>query len=73
MMNDFKVHATYGVCNYGGIAIMLSDDGGAVRYKWFEEKPTKRWQTVKYNEKGEPYIRIKNKRYYIGDFMRVSY
>ena len=72
-MKDFKVHAVHAICNYGGIGLMLSDDGSAVRYQWFDQKPTKRWQAVKYNKKGEPYIRIKNRRYYIDDFMRVSY
>ncbi len=29
-----------------------------------------KWQTIKHNKDGQPYIRIRNQRYYMEDFAR---
>lgn len=71
-MTDFKVHAVHTICNLGGIGLMLSDDGSSVRYQWFDNKPTTCWQPIKYSKSGRPYVRVKNRRYYLDEFIRVN-
>lgn len=69
-MSEFKTHAVLCLSNWGGVAIEVSDTGEAVRYKWYEDKPS-RWCKVYYNRKSEPYFKIAGRRYYLSEFMRV--
>ena len=71
MEKKFIAHAVLCICNHGGIAIQMNDKNDSVRYQWFDNKPSKKWQLIKYNKIGLPYIRVKNIRYYLNQFMRV--
>ena len=71
MEKTFKPQAVLALTNSGGIAIQINDNNDMVRYQWFDNKPSSRWQFIKYNKHGLPYIRVKNVRYYLDQFMRV--
>ena len=71
MEKKFVAHAVLCLTNHGGITIQVNDNNDMVRYQWFDNKPSKRWQTIKYNKHGLPYIRVRNVRYYLDQFMRV--
>lgn len=67
----FKPHAVLGLTNSGGITIQIDYSNDMVRYQWYNNKPSKRWQAIKYNKIGLPYIRVKNTRYYLNQFMKI--
>lgn len=69
-MDKFKPHAALCICNYGGIAIQINDNNDMVRYQLFDNNPS-RWQAIKYNKEGEPFFRVRNKRYLIKDFIGI--
>ena len=71
MEKTFKPQAVLCIFNHGGIAIQVNDKNDSVRYQWFDNKPSKKWQIIKYNKHGLPFIRVKNVRYYLDQFMRV--
>lgn len=50
---------------------MIDERGEAVRWQWYDNEPTKRWQAIKYTKSGDPYITIKGRRYRLDEFMRV--
>lgn len=70
MDKTFKPQAVLCICNHGGIAIQINDKNDMVRYQWFDNKPS-RWQSIKYNKDGEPFLRVRNTRYLIKDFIRT--
>lgn len=70
-MKDFKVHAILCLSNHGGIGLMIDESGEAVRWQWYDDKPTKRWQAIKYTRSGDPYVTIKGRRFKLDEFMRV--
>ena len=69
-MSEFTAHAVLCLSNWGGVAIEVSNTGETVRYKWYEDKPS-RWCKIYYNRKSEPYFKIAGRRYYLNEFMRV--
>jgi hypothetical protein len=69
MNKNFKPQACMTLSNLGGISIEINNTGEAVRYQWYDKKPS-RWCEIKYNIKGEPFFRIRNTRYYLNKFMR---
>lgn len=71
MEKTFKPQAVLCICNHGGITIQVNDKNDCIRYQWFNNKPSKRWQTIKYNKHGLPYIRVRNVRYYLDQFIKV--
>lgn len=71
MEKNFIPQAALCLTNYGGIAIQVNDNNDMVRYQWFDNKPSKKWQAIKYNKHGLPYIRVKNTRYYLNQFERI--
>lgn len=71
MEKKFVAHAVLCLTNHGGIAIQVNDKNDCIRYKWFDNKPSKKWQYIKYNKHGLPYIRVRNVRYYLDQFMKV--
>lgn len=70
-MKDFEVHAVLCLSNYGGIGLMINESCEAVRWQWYDNKPTKRWQAIKYTRSGDPYVTIKGRRFRLDEFMRV--
>ena len=67
--NEFKAHASYTICNGGGIEVMLSQSNDEVIYRLFG-KVAKRWQEVKYTNEGRPYFVAQKTVYYLDEFMR---
>ena len=70
MNNEYKADAVFGLSNFGGVTIMLNESGDAVRYQWYEKKPS-RWCKIYYNQNSTPYFMIRNRRYHLDNFMRV--
>lgn len=71
-MSEFKTHAVMALTNCGGVAIQINESGDSVRYKWYDQKPS-RWVKIYYRADGEPYFKISGRRYFLSDFMRVNY
>lgn len=71
MRKKFIPQAALYLTNHGGITIQINDSNDMVRYQWFNNKPSNRWQSIKYNKHGLPYIRVRNVRYYLDQFMKV--
>ena len=69
-MENFKEQAFLTMSNLGGISIMLNESGDAVRYQWYDKKPS-RWCKIYYTQNGTPYFMISNRRYHLDNFMRV--
>ena len=71
-MSEFKTHAVLGLTNLGGVAIELNADGTAVRYKWYDNKPSP-WVKIYYRADGAAYFKISGRRYFLSEFLRVNY
>jgi len=69
--DKYKAHAFLGLTNLGGISIEVSDDGDAIRYQWYDNKPSK-WQEIKYTKSGKPYFTVNKTKYYLDEFMRIN-
>ena len=67
--NEFKAHASYAICNNGGIEVMLSQSNDEVIYRLFG-KVAKRWQEIKYTKEGRPFFVAHKTVYYLDEFMR---
>ena len=67
--NEFKAHASYTICNGGGIEVMLSQSNDEVIYRLFG-KIAQRWQELKYTNEGRPYFVAHKTVYYLDEFMR---
>ena len=67
--NEFKAHASYTICNGGGIEVMLNKSNDEVIYRLFG-KVAKRWQELKYTNEGRPYFVAHKTVYYLDEFMR---
>ena len=66
---EFKAHASYTICNGGGIEVMQNQSNDEVIYRLFG-KVAKRWQEVKYTNEGRPYFVAQKTVYYLDEFMR---
>ena len=69
-MKSFKPHAALAVCNLGGIEIEINETGEAVRYRYFG-KIGRRFCMIQYTTAGRAFFRIRNKRYYLDEFIRI--
>lgn len=67
--NNFITHGTLTLSNHGGMEIQLSDDGEAARLQYYG-KPS-RWQQVKYNRSGDPYVTHFGRKYSLNQFMKI--
>ena len=67
--SEFKAHASYAICNNGGIEVMLSQSNDEVIYRIFG-KVAQRWQEIKYTNEGRPYFVAHKTVYYLDEFMR---
>ena len=66
---EFKAHASYIICNGGGIEVMLNQSNDEVIYRRFG-KVAQRWQELKYTNEGRPYFVAHKTVYYLDEFMR---
>lgn len=71
MDKTFKPQAVLALTNSGGIAIQINNSNDMVRYQWFDNKPSNKWQAIKYNKIGMPFMRVKNVRYYLDQFEKI--
>ena len=69
-MENFKEQAFLTMSNLGGISIMLNESGDAVRYQWYDKKPS-RWCKIYYTQTGAPFFILKNTRYHLDRFIKV--
>lgn len=67
----FKPQAYLCLTNGGGIFIELNDTGKAVRYQWYNQKPS-RWVKLYYNCNGDAYFKINGKRYHLNEFLCIN-
>lgn len=70
-MNKFRIDGYLTLSNSGGIQIMLSETGEAIRYCYYG-KVSNKWQQIKTNSKGEQYVIIKGRKYNLNQFMRYE-
>jgi hypothetical protein len=70
--DEFKPQAGYCLSNYGGMAIEINDTCDAVRYQWYDLKPSMRWIKIRYDMKGEPYFMARGQRWYLENFIRFN-
>lgn len=66
----FQAQAVLCLSNHGGIAIELSAYGDAIRYQWYDEKPS-RWCRICFNQKGEHYFKAHGRRFYLSEFQII--
>lgn len=72
--NDFCATGFYCVSNWGGYEIEISRDGSGARVRAsFGDKvsPSPRWQEIKYNCSGSPFVTFNGRRLMLDNFMRV--
>lgn len=66
----FQAQAVLCLSNHGGIAIELSSNGEAIRYQWYDKKPS-RWCRIRFNQKGEHYFIAHGRRFYLSEFQII--
>ena len=73
--NEFKAQAFYCVSQLGGYAIEVSNDGSMARVRadFGEPNITKhpRWQEIKFNKAGDPFVTFNGRRMKLDNFLRV--
>jgi len=72
-MEPFICHAFYCVSTWGGYELQVADDGGSARVRSsFDDKesPRPRWQEIKYNRAGAPFVTFHGRRLYLDNFFR---
>lgn len=69
--NNFKPQAYLCLTNNGGISIELNNTGEAIRYQWYNQKPS-RWIKLYYNLNGDAYFKINGIRYHLYKFLRIG-
>lgn len=72
--NTFIVHGYLTLNNWGGIEIQLNETGEAARVRdnFGGEKVNKtKWQEIKYNREGEPFIIHHRRKYHLSQFLKV--
>ena len=70
-MKSFKPNAALAICNWGGIEIELNHTGESVRYRLFDNAPSRRACQIQYTTAGRAFFRARNRRYYLDEFMRI--
>lgn len=74
MNTTFNTMAVLPISNHGGYEIELSADGymARVRYNIGYGTTKPKWQLIKYDTAGEPYVTHHRKRLHLSNFMRVN-
>ena len=70
-MKTFTPIAALAICNWGGIEIELNNAGESVRYRYFDNKPSRRDCKIQYTTTGRAFFRVRNKRYYLDEFKGI--
>jgi hypothetical protein len=70
--DEFKPQGGYPLSYNGGIQIEVNDEGDAVRYQWYDFKPSMRWIKIQYNMKGDPFFVARGQRWYLYNFLRYN-
>lgn len=75
MENKMKIDAVKVITNMLSLGIIINRYGDAAKVvlmsdKIISKKP--RWQEIKYNINGEPYVTYHGIKHYLSEFMRVS-
>ena len=65
----FIAHAYLTINNYGGFELQLDDHGDSARLKYFDK--VSRWQEIKYNRQGGPYVTYYGTTYKLDEFMAI--
>ena len=68
MKNTFISHGHFCISNFGGYEIQLSDCGDGARLKYYDK--VSRWQEIKFNVAGEPYVTYYGRKLELNNFMR---
>lgn len=66
---EFKPNGYLTISNLGGVEIMINYTGESIIYSWYG-KISRRWQSIKYDNNGDPYFTIYGRKYYLNQFMR---
>ena len=69
MKDPFISHGYFSVSNFGGYEIQISDCGDGARIKYFN---VSRWQEIKYNNAGDPFVTYYGRRLLLSNFMKHS-
>ena len=72
--NPFRATGYLCISNHGGYEIETSRDGNAARVRinsGDKTSPHPRWQEIKYDSKGDPFVTFKGRRLRLDKFMRV--
>jgi hypothetical protein len=70
--DEFKPQAYKPLSNLGGMQIELNEACDAVRYQWYDLKPSMRWIRIRYNREGEPCFIARGTLWYLSEFMRFN-
>lgn len=75
METEIKVDGAKAITNSLALGIIINQYGDAAKVilmsdKIISKKP--RWQEIKYNINGEPYVTHYGSRHYLSEFMRIS-
>ena len=70
-MKPFTPNAAFTLSNMGGIEIELNNTGEAVRYRLYDNAPSRRACQIQYTTAGRAFFRIRNRRYYLDEFTRI--
>ena len=70
MATEFKPQAYRTLSNHGGMQIEISDNFETVRYKYYDNKVSRRVQ-LQFKANGDICFRAMNRVWYLRDFMRL--
>lgn len=75
MENKMKIDAVKVITNMLSLGIIINRYGDAAKVVLMSDniiskKP--RWQEIKYNINGDPYVTYRGTKHYLSEFMRVS-
>ena len=71
MKNLFTSHGYLTLSNHGGLEIEINNSGDAARLSYYGK--VSRWQEIKYNFSGSPYVTYYGRRWQLDQFMRAGF
>jgi len=72
MEKEFKTHGAYILSNTNSLLIELSNCGDGARLKLSDKNNVGKWQQIKYNNFGDPFVTYYGTKYYLNEFIRVK-
>ena len=70
-MKPFTPNAAFTLSNMGGIEIELNNTGEAVRYRLYDNAPSRRACQIQYTATGRAFFRTRSGRYYLDKFTKI--